>query len=72
MTPTAPWMRSERACSRSAVWSSHLSYALCSTALLGLVAFSVLNSATPQGFAVSTVSSSADASRGHSFTTNRA
>ena len=35
MTPTAPWMRSARALSRSKVWSSHLSWAVSSLDVCG-------------------------------------
>ena len=35
MTPTAPWIRSCRAASRSEVWSSHLPYAASSAAVSG-------------------------------------
>ena len=49
ITPTAPWMRSMRAASRSAVWSSHWSYADCSELARGSVVFRVGKARPPIG-----------------------
>ena len=53
ITPTAPWIRSLRASSRSAVWSSHWSYADCSAFDSGDVVLRVRKRAAAQGLIVS-------------------
>ena len=49
MIPSAPWTRSMRACSRSAVWSIHRSYADCSVGVFGSTVEIVRNISAPHG-----------------------
>ena len=49
MIPSAPWIRSTRACWRSAFWSIHRSYADCSAAVCGSAALRVWNISAPHG-----------------------
>lgn len=51
--PSAPWTRAWRACSRSAVWSIHRSYADCSVSVAGSTSRIVRNISTPHGFTAS-------------------
>ena len=50
ITPSAPWMRSERAVSRSVRWSRYFAYATCSELERGCVAPRLRKTATPHGF----------------------
>jgi hypothetical protein len=71
ITPSAPWMRSPRAVSRSARWSRYLEKAACSDGERGSAVPRLRKTATPQGLGASP--SVPDCIRGHSrCTTARA